>query len=275
MRCAGKAALIGATVTMVTAGFGTALLAAVTNITFNPNPIIVGYSVNYTAVEDGTHPPAISYEWSYRCINNGCVGNWVTSGFTGQTVNFIESRVGTQEIKCKATYPNPMLGQPQPTSTFTKMITVLGPDRDVIIAGLNTPTDRNQRIVIKYRLQNGDTPLGISLPGYAQERVLINDPDTGVVDSGWVPPAGTSNPNYYMEGNTIVDSQAFNYSQERWDAIPVGSVFRTVFLQNRWVTTDCCGQEVIYYLVNHTLRRRKVSATEWQIEDDTPPGGGD
>jgi hypothetical protein len=70
MRCAGKAALIGATVTMVTAGFGTALLAAVTNITFNPNPIIVGYSVNYTAVEDGTHPPAISYEWSYRCINN-------------------------------------------------------------------------------------------------------------------------------------------------------------------------------------------------------------
>jgi len=244
----------------------TSLFASLTGISASPYPPTFGNLITYTALRSTDDPPVNHYVWEYRCVSCG-TGNWITAPGQSQSIAFYETRLGTWEIRCTAYYnpiSNPNLHpNPPAPSSVTRSVTFNPPDGFNIIAGDKTPCSMGMSTPLTCKLQitQGGNACGPYISGNAQERYPAPNPNVG-----WVPDPPPSN-EYYIQGNTIVDLHICWYPWDQWTAIPLqGLLFGPTTIEVRLLADTCCGTKQVCNLGSWTIRRRKVSPTQWQNE---------
>lgn len=164
---------------------GSPTQAGITSISYTPDPIVVGKSTVYTA---NCTPQPVKWEWDFRCTQGG-TEDWRPSPpdtTSTPTKTYNESKVGSYDLRCKATYQGSGNPPPPPTtSTLIKSATVNGPDADTITAGLNTNSTGYpvMTLTVKFQVRSGTTPIGPFTDGYPEERIRCPQDD---FDSGWV-----------------------------------------------------------------------------------------
>lgn len=233
------------------------LLAGLTSIDVSPFPIVVGRVVTYSALSTPPPPFPSFYDWDYRCTE-GSVGNWNPSPPDRTYTNMItyqESRVGSYDLRCKLTYGD------LTTSTLTRGLTILGPDTDVILSGLNVNSTGypQMTLTVTFEVRRGSTAIGMYTSGYPQER--IRRPQFGF-DSGWQ--GGW--PDYYFNPNkNIIDVKSVTRVDNSWDNLAVGAIFDDFYQQNRAVIPNCHGVNTYFYFSDVHYQKQKTGAQTWKL----------
>ncbi len=198
-----------------------------------------------------------SHATQLRCTEDG-TGSWTPSPpdrTYGNVITYHESRVGSQELRCKATYLD------MSTSTLTRGISVAGPNTDIILSGCNTDSDGFPIMVLTaiFEVRSGSTAIGIYTAGYPQERIRRPQLNT---DSGWK----GSYPWFYFNPNkNIVDEKSVTRLDQTWDNLPVGEIFDDFYQQNRAVIPNCHGTNTYFYFDDVHYQKKKTGAQTWQL----------
>lgn len=232
----------------------TAVLAALSAITVQSEPITVGQTVTYTTVEDGKNGPG-TWTWDFRATAGGNQGAWVGMPSGGTTSQVVENRVGSFNVRCQASYMD------QTTSVVIRSVTVQGPDSDVITQGLNVSTEQTS-LEVHFDVLNGSTPIGYigsDVDGYPQER--IRRPQYNF-DSGFTGPAPGA---FYSQGNTIIDVKQTNMQDPAFINAAIGAVVDDFYQQNRMVIKDGFLQDQFFYFVERHFQRVKTGANSWKL----------
>lgn len=187
------------------------------------------------------------------------------------TATVFEPWPGTYLVKCTVSFGvGSGGGNAQTVDSNTLVITVLKPDGFKVTSGLKVPADNNSTITVVYTITCGGTTSNGNV-GTAQELITnktapYSTPTHPPDDPAWTPAA--SSPTFYLSGgsNFICDLKGTYLGSTNWSTIPVGAVFYTFTQNNQIIMSDACGNTNTYPLGSVKLQRRKVSATQWQIE---------
>ncbi len=140
-----------------------------------------------------------------------------------------------------------------------------------ITKGANVPTPNGPGTVqIEFTVTAGGRDCGTALDmsAVAQEKItskyLLNSYGQWVRQPDDI--AFSSGTGFYLSGNKIIDLKGTNMAPQDWAAIPINTVFYTFTQTNRLIVQDCCTQALPPIDNAYRLQRRKVSATEWQLE---------
>lgn len=242
----------------------TAALGAVTEITLTPQaPLVVGMTLDYKVVSNAQ--AVAGYRFRLRCLE-GSTGPW--SQYYQQsspTFTAVEKRVGNYEIEGGA---NEQQTTNPPTfqwASLTKQVTILGPDSDTIIAGLNVNSTGWQPATVAVQFAcwaSGKKMAGSQIDGYPQERIRrpqYNPPK----DSGW---AGPKAGEFYWSMDHIQDNKTLHViDMAWWNGLAVGAVFDDLFQQNRFVIKDCNGVDRYYYFQERHFQKVKTGPTTWKL----------
>jgi hypothetical protein len=248
-----------------------ALFAAVTQIAIKPGvPIVVGSSRTFQVVSS---KPVSQYKIRWRCLEQP-TGLWSDpfSNGTGIFGPFNEPRVGNREVEGQTIAFIGMPPQPV-TSTLTRQYTVVGPDSDVIVQGLNTnstgfPRMENEvRFIMKY----SDIWVRGWIDGFPQERIRRPQKPPPNDDSGWVGPK----PGEFDWATEYFFDLKFVHlpnpqSIAHWNSLPVNTVFDDFFQQNRFVIRNCNGAFVYYYFEERRFQKVKSGAQTWTLVQINP-----
>lgn len=251
--------------------------ADVTGIVVFPSGPVMGETVIYAAINDGTKPVA-SYQWEYKFTSGSCPGTWVVAPGNESIVSFYESRPGTWQVRLTATYATePPMGMPPPPAVVTENVTIAPATSVIIDEGLETPTNRNAPLLVKFRLKAGIRDCGPNLMGIvAQEKITnrtyLSPPfiPATAEDSPWQPE--TPHANFKLEGNQIHDTKGvFNVDLAIWNACPAPSTIysRTQHLRLKYV--DPCGTTKYIPLGAVQLDTIKLNDDEWKLTSGVVP----
>ena len=250
------------------------VVAGITSMTVAPSPIVVGniahYTANWTSESGGRDPD--EFLWDYRCTEGGTIGEWmpVPADTTGEANYkwYLERRVGSYTVRCKAHYPGSSGNPPVPEliSTRTLDVDVLGPDDDVIARGLGTDSTGFpiMNVTVWFSLANGTTAVGGYVEGYPQERIRL----AGETEwSDWIGPVEDK---FYLDGSTstaqIVDLKWLSSAGfPNWDSLPVGSVLVDYWQENRMMITNCHGSPESFQFGASHYQHVKSGATTWKL----------
>jgi hypothetical protein len=240
----------------IVAFLGSNSLAGLTAMTVSPEPITVGWATTYTVTDDGQDSGYASYQWDFRATEPGNQTPWTALPGQSTSTQVIEARVGSYNVRCRATYRNPMTGQ-QTTSEIVRSVTVSGPDHDQITSGLNVSTSSSS-LTVEFLVLNGTIILGGTVDGHAEER--IRRPQYGF-DSGFV---GQSSTFYYQYGY-IVDVKSTNLQHPDFLKANIGDAFDDFYQQNRMVIKDGFGRDQFFYFPERHFQRVKTGANSWKL----------
>ena len=232
-----------------------AVIAGLTAIQVQTEPITVGQVVAYVATEDGKNGPG-TWSWDFRATSGGNQGQWVPLSNGSTTSRITEDRVGSYNVRCTGSYAG------QTTSVIIRSITVNGPDHDVLTKGLDSPTSQ-VNLEVDFDVLNGAIPIGIigsSVNGFPQER--IRRPQNNNFDSGFVGPTVGS---YYTQGYTIVDIKQTNLGSSVFVNAAIGEVIDDFYQQNRMVIKDGFNQDQFFYFPERHFQRVKTGINSWKL----------
>ncbi len=232
-------------------------------------PICVGpCAFKYTAVHSGMDPIADSYVWKYRCTADGVPGTEFTHSSKSSVMETPEPRVGSYQVKCKATFPDGEMGANTHDSEVTRGVTILGPDSDRIESGLDTDSyeangDSEMWLKVIFGVYCHDKKLGCCVDGFPQERIR-RPPLT----YPWGGPGSV----FFFECGDITDwkfvvplNQQGEVSWEDWNALPVGEVIDDFYQQNRMRINDCHGNPQDFHFTERHFQKKKSGPGTWEL----------
>jgi len=233
--------------------------AAITSITVDnvtvPNePLTVGHLARYTANMNGANGMPGPTTWEYRAQGGAQAGPWVNAG-QGQSITIVESRVGSFNVRATTSF------QDGTVSVMGVGVTISGPDRDVITAGLNV-VSQNMVVQVSSEVRNGAVPIGPNyVDGYPQERIRRPQWNPPFV-SDWSSP----DQDFYLTGNrAIIDNKAVSTQYPAFANCAIGQPFDDFYQQNRMLIKDGYGVLQPFYFQERHYQKIKVSATSWKL----------
>lgn len=236
------------------------------------SPKFPGCSVKYTATL--TNPPGIinGYNWQWiesDRAQNGNVCNTLWRSFqtnNSASITVVEPWVGTFVVKCTVSYRNGMGGAQLTLDSNLLTITIPPPDgfNPAAAFGTAVATTGSMTCVFPVTCQgNTCNPSGTAqelitnkFAPYALDQHPADDTD-------WTPAAAS--PSFYLAAGAITDVKQ-SLVPASWANIPINSVFYSFTQKMRIIVADSCGNINAYDLGSINLQRRKVSATEWTVE---------
>jgi hypothetical protein len=248
--------------------------AAVEDFFVDHTPVLLGDQATFYGTNKAPFEPILSVKWEGRAIaKSGALGNWADFNVNQLSMTRNMNRVDQLEIRLTVKYQS-IMGMPaHADSVIQHTVTVQRPTVDVVSAGTLTPTpqspDGSIRVQVVFDMKVGGTNMGPHALGYVQEQ--ITDPavrkcigiwESGL-DSDWKPPAGVSDPVYYMAGFKIIDLKSSFH--EEFDCFSAGTAIMRFTQQNRLVTQNYASEEVIIEFPKHRFERRKYDSYRWSL----------
>jgi len=236
-----------------------AVWAALTDLTYTPNPIVVGNDVFFTATEDGKSAGRASYTWFWQPVG---AGTWNAMPVNSLQIWTRENRTGIYNVKCVATYVEPTMPPRKTTSEKTVTISVAAPNVDAIdpvqgqALGADCPAD--QPVLFAFQPSINGINIGPYVDGDAQERIQR----TGF-DSGWSGPAPGQ---FELHLQWIYDYKST--AQSELDKYSVGQVVDSFTQTNRMRIADSSGIRTPREFAPHRFKRIKTGQSTWKLVEN-------
>ena len=241
------------------------VLAGITSITVEPEPIVVGTAATYTA--HTTSELSAGFRWDYRCTDGGTNGPWMpdppdASG--SPEITYHEARIGAYDVRSVWSYYEGPPYEPPKSDTFVQPVTVWGPNADVIASGLDVESTGFPRMDVRLRflLKRGGTTIGPYVEGYPQENLSFNG---GTTWTGWQGPLPGA---YFWESASceIVDVKYHEINDpDWWNGIDVGTVLNDYLQRNRMVIKDCHGNDTAYEFPQRRFKHIKTGPQSFKV----------
>lgn len=231
--------------------------ATLTSINVTGQPVVVGDSISYRALENENAPWPTNFSWNYRCTVANAQGTWMNVPFATAAWTIQERNVGSYEIKATSDMSDGSV------KSITTNVTVAGPTTDkvnesqlgAVLYFMMGPMPLN----LEFAVMHGDRKIGPYPDGYPQYRIRRPQFD---LDTDW-----TSDPGYSLNGDTIVARVAIEAADfnNGFADLADGSVVDDYYLQNRMVIRNCAGTNEYFNFPERHFRKVKVGGNAWKL----------
>lgn len=244
------AILLGATVALPVS-------AALTAVNVTGQPVVVGDTVSYRALDDNAAPWPTTYAWKYRCTSNGAQGNWQDAPFATAAWSSQEQNVGNFEVKVQSAMSDGS------TQTVQNSVTVSGPTTDevnaaqldVVMFFMMGPAPIN----LQFAVMNGNRKIGPYPDGYPEYK--IRRPQFNL-DTGWCTDTA-----YSLNADTIVARVAIEPADfnNGFANLADGAVVDDYYFQNRMLIRNCAGNYETFVFPERRFQKIKAGSNSWKL----------
>lgn len=203
--------------------------AVVTDWYIDHSPVLLGQDITCTAQFALPNYQIQSFTWEIQGISqNGALTTWLDLQVNASAVAISMSSVGQLNIRLTVQYASVMGQMPPPNTVIVYSVNVTPPDSDVVVSGLNTPTELSQdgstRVTILFEMRASGVAIGGNFGGaYVQEYLdswEYFDPYlvqwvSMTYNHDWDPPVGQTSTLFYRQGNSIADLKYSNSPPRR------------------------------------------------------------